>query len=1240
MTRGSEPGPFLRRTTRVRLNRSCRFALLIILAYCSLIAIPLLHADQQSVKLVPQLGHHSHVTSVAFSPNDHFLLTGSADSTDRLWDLKSGRELHIFRGSGGFGFQPGAFSPDGRYVLTGNYDGTASLWDATTGRVVRTSFTGSKICALNSIAYSPGGQFILAGCGDNTARLLDAATGKQLKVFETNEVISVAFSPDGHSALIGSLDNTARIWDVKSGSLVHLLRGHTGGVVSVAYSPDGRFALTGSDDNTARLWDAKTGKQLRIFRGHTFSVRAVAFSPDGQLVLTGSVDSTARLWKTSTGEVIRTFKDVQSIVCAAVSHDGHLLATGDFSGRTYLWDMQTGRQLLVLQGHAEAVASATFSRNDQFILTNPSLITVAQLWSTATGQEARRVRAPETSGVAAISPDGQAVITVAGDGAVGLWDATTGTVTRTFQAAGDVTVLTCWALSPDGRFILVGSTNATTNLSEVGLWELGTGRKILALEREFKSLSCVAFSPNGELMLTCSTVDGADLWDTATGRHVRTLTVSAANNGAFSPDGRFVVTVDINNGLQIWNVATGEQVQKVASAGVLSLAFSPNGHELLTGDTDNMARLWDVATGQQVRSFQGHESWVKSVGFSPDGHFVLTGSSDGTVKLWDRASGSELATLIDFTDGGWAVVDPEGRYDASDPDNSPGLIWVTDDLRPIELNELKKRYYTPHLLALILRSERLPEVKGLDTIAPPPLLAVATPYDPETHKIQIQITDDGGGIGNMITTVNQRQLSEMGPPTLRNNQKSAIVTVDLSQAPIVPGENKLVFRASDAKGEIRSYPLEVSYNAPAARGVTLVESSAALQQQPGKFYAIVVGTTYSTENMKLKLPAEDAESIADGLRVGAAELYGKENIWVRMLDGRSKEENDLPTKKNIRDAFAEVHAKAHLEDTLLVYLSGHGMVSESKPDQWYYLTADARSMDVDAMGDQLRDLSTVSIDELKQWLSEPKQSMPLKQVVILDTCAAGVAGKALNQLAAGRGNYGDQRRGLEDLKDGTGSFILMGSSADRASYEANRYGHGLLTYALLDGMRGHSLDASSLLQVLPWFQNSVETVPGLAKSIGEIQQPEVIVPTQARSFPVALLPESTRSQIQLPRLKVELLQAQCLDRDQLVDAMEICDSIREKLRDLSTPVSRGPESAEASFLYEEGLAVEPPDALRPQILYQQSGDQLSLSVRLIGGDRKVVLEEKMQAGAANKNALGDAVTKKLLEMTSQIQPAN
>ena len=52
--------------------------------------------------------------------------------------------------------------------------------------------------------------------------------------------------------------------------------------------------------------------------------------------------------------------------------------------------------------------------------------------------------------------------------------------------------------------------------------------------------------------------------------------------------------------------------------------------------------------------------------------------------------------------------------------------------------------------------------------------------------------------------------------------------------------------------------------------------------------------------------------------------------------------------------------------------------------------------------------------------------MPLKQVVILDTCAAGGASNDLMKLAERRDISPDQRRAIELLKDATGTFILMG----------------------------------------------------------------------------------------------------------------------------------------------------------------------------------------------------------------------
>lgn len=103
--------------------------------------IPILSISPVSASEKPeifvQLGHSGNVSSVAFSPDGKYILSGSDDKTLKLWDIETGKEIRTFAGHAN-SITSVAFSPDGRYALSGSWDNTLKLWDIVTGNEIRT----------------------------------------------------------------------------------------------------------------------------------------------------------------------------------------------------------------------------------------------------------------------------------------------------------------------------------------------------------------------------------------------------------------------------------------------------------------------------------------------------------------------------------------------------------------------------------------------------------------------------------------------------------------------------------------------------------------------------------------------------------------------------------------------------------------------------------------------------------------------------------------------------------------------------------------------------------------------------------------------------------------------------------------------------------------------------------------------------------------------------------------------
>lgn len=199
--------------------------------------------------------HDQIVTCVAFAPDGQTILSGSDDSTVRLWNTETGRHLHCFRGHTNR-VKCVAFSPDGQRILSAGEDCSLRLWSVETRKPIHT-FEHAHARSITSLAFSPDGRYALTGSDDKTIRLWDLLQFTEVRRFdlEPNAAVrSVAFSPDGTRALSGGADALVRLWEVSTGKQLQVFKGHTKPVNAVAYSPEGRRFLSGGEDRTIHLW--------------------------------------------------------------------------------------------------------------------------------------------------------------------------------------------------------------------------------------------------------------------------------------------------------------------------------------------------------------------------------------------------------------------------------------------------------------------------------------------------------------------------------------------------------------------------------------------------------------------------------------------------------------------------------------------------------------------------------------------------------------------------------------------------------------------------------------------------------------------------------------------------------------------------------------------------------------------------------------------------------------------------
>jgi RNA polymerase sigma factor (sigma-70 family) len=331
---------------------------------------------------------------LCFSPDSKTLACAGDDTSIRLWDVASSKQL--LKQSGHTSpVSRMAFTPDDKWLITWGYRDPIMAWDTAAWSRAHT-FKGSA-SDLGAFVLSPDGQVVHTGdrAGGlyswnhvNDQEIMRWSLVKEPKVAphlrkEYDEVIDLALSPDGkvmtaqssHSKPVqGAPKGNSMLyvrWDVITGKEIFRREESPDNSRGWKLSPDGNHRASYNGKGGQRICEIASGNVVCNLEGKYDYLWPVAWSSDSKLiagVCRFGIEKplTIAVWDALTGKELRRFPTQLKGLDATVtfSADARMLAAGaQADADILLWDLATGANLAKFHGMNAPVASLEFAKN-------------------------------------------------------------------------------------------------------------------------------------------------------------------------------------------------------------------------------------------------------------------------------------------------------------------------------------------------------------------------------------------------------------------------------------------------------------------------------------------------------------------------------------------------------------------------------------------------------------------------------------------------------------------------------------------------------------------------------------------------------------------------------------------------------------------------------------------------------------------------------------------------------------
>ncbi|HVK13509.1 MAG TPA: sigma-70 family RNA polymerase sigma factor [Gemmataceae bacterium] len=443
---------------------------------------------------------------------------------------------------------------------------------------------------------------VLAACGpsdEDTPKHIEVWAAKpQKRRFRVafpgdtpKDVRAFALSPDGRWLVTGGGDKVLRWWDTTTGKVVRTVGPGEIYFNRAAFRPDGKVLLTVSHENHVRLWDVETGKELPHPAGLPWGVSGLAVTPDAKTALVISERNLCAFDLTTGQERWRRFGDVDARGRAVVTPDGRTAVASTSGGKVTFWDVATGAKKGQIDNPRESATHLAISPDGRTLAAIGSGAPhdkEIRRWDVETRKPLAMLKLPDrtvlySNYVLRFTPDGTALAVASGtDLFVPVVDCSTGRVRAEYgKTDGGIDLID---YSRDGRTVAVTSGNS------LYLWETATGRERLRCLK-IGYVTCFAFSPDGRYVALGNhgtTVYSEDtkrvrmdadkiavrILDAFTGKEVHRFTghTGGVRQLVWAADGRWLVSASDDSTCLVWDARAIPPAKPVTSLGAADAA--------------------------------------------------------------------------------------------------------------------------------------------------------------------------------------------------------------------------------------------------------------------------------------------------------------------------------------------------------------------------------------------------------------------------------------------------------------------------------------------------------------------------------------------------------------------------------------------------------------------------------------------------------------------------------------------